>query len=112
VRGENLLETLRKENDNVSLKHDILQGKTIAVLVSGTNVHIGIANIFKGDQLNRRKGRLIALGRASHAKKVYNGQRQLRQREQKRKEPLAFTIEGVGDVEKLVDDLFSGEFWK
>lgn len=107
------LESLQGKFDKVFLKHDIEGRRTVAILLNGTTLHVGISKIHADDNLNRPKGRLVSLGRAVHANKVYTGARQLRMREQKRQHPLAFTIEAGSQevVEKAISDLFSGTFF-
>ena len=110
----NTIDNLKTQFDKVFLKHDVEGRRTVAILLNGTTMHVGISKIHENDELNRPKGRLISLGRAVHANLVYNGKRQLRTRETKRKVHLAFTIEAGNqeNIEKNITDLFSGTFFK
>ncbi len=107
------INNLKKDFDKVLLKHDVEGRRTVAILVKGTNVHVGVAKIHADDTLNRPKGRLVSLGRAVHANLVYSGKRQIRAKEQKRQQPLAFTLEAgsAENVESAITDLFNGNFF-
>jgi hypothetical protein len=107
------IDSLKKDFDKVLLKHDVENRRTVAVLVKGNNIHVGVAKIHQDDTLNRPKGRLISLGRAIHANLVYKGERELRDTEQKRDMPLAFTVEtdSKENTEKAITDLFNGNFF-
>lgn len=115
MKGDNIIDELRAKfgMQNVLLKHNVGM-RSVGIIVSGNNLHVGISLRHQEDQPNKRKARHIALGRAVRAHGIYNGALQVRVREEKRKEPLAFTMENLTPeaIQQAVTDLFSGDFWK
>ena len=115
MKGDNIIDDLRAKFGvhNVMLKHNV-GNRSVGIILSGNNLHVGISLRHAEDQPNKRKARHIALGRALRSHGVYSGNLQVRAREEKRKEPLGFTIENLTPegVEQVVADLFSGDFWK
>lgn len=108
---KNLKETF---TDGVYIRHDEENLRTIGIIVNGLNVHVGISKRHPDDQLNRAKGRTIALGRAKRAYDVFNGTSQLRARDEMREEPLFFTlpVQSTEIVQQAVDDLITGRFFE
>ena len=51
---------------------DVRTGRTIAVIWDGDWRYVGISECGKRDQFKKKMGRIIALGRARHIKKVYD----------------------------------------
>lgn len=115
MKSDNVMQELRTKFGlkNVLLKHNV-GNRSVGILVSGTSLHVGIALRHEGDQPNKRKARHIAMGRAVRSHGIYNGTLQVRVREEKRKEPLTFTLENLDPdmMHKAITDLFSGDFWK
>jgi len=108
----NVLEAMKERFGEVYIRHDTENNRTIGIIVNGTNVHVGISKKHPDDQLNRRLGRSIALGRAKRAYDVYAGKSALRARDEARQTPLFFTLETEAIfTEQAVDDLISGEFF-
>jgi len=111
----NILDDLRTQFGlrNVLLKHDVDSLRSVGIIVVGSNLHVGVSLRHEGDQRNKRKARHIALGRAFRAHEVFAGA-QLRNREQKRKVPLTFTLptDSQESMHQAITDLFSGEFFK
>jgi hypothetical protein len=111
----NILDDLRAKYgvENVLLKHDIDNLRSVGIIIAGNNLHVGVSLRHMSDQRNKRKARFIALGRAHRAEQVFNGA-PLRIREQLRKTPLTFTLptDSSENMKQAITDLFTGEFFK
>jgi len=61
-------------------QHEMYTGRTFAVIHEGNMRFIGISicAINQGDQFSRKRGRLIATGRAKHAYDEFHGKKEMR----------------------------------
>lgn len=105
------LQELRNTFDKVVLKHhkDSANPRTVAAIVDGNFVFIGVAKCFETDQFNRRLGREIAVGRALRAHRRFSKDLDYRKCEVKREErgePLSyFRMAGTyGTVEEILKE--------
>lgn len=62
------VQALKKQYDRVQIRHirpDNRTGATVAILVSGEKAFVGYSLCHDNDQFDRKKGRNIAIGRAT-----------------------------------------------
>jgi hypothetical protein len=101
---------LREQYDKVHIRHTQIDGgtaRTLCLLVSEGNVHIGVAKFSNRTfNFNKKKGRAIAQGRAQHAHDVLSGKSVRRESQEKRREELSYTITSTesNSVQDILDD--------
>ena len=109
--GRSTYDELRTAYDKVYVRHQKNEDgtvKTVCVLVEGNNLHVGVSKFSNRTySYNKKKGRLIAQGRAELAAAVSAGTET--SRTTPRRETLSFTVtcEGTENLETAIGSFIS-----
>ena len=109
--GRSTYEELKAKYKRVYIRHvhqDSGTTKTICLLVNDGEVHVGLSKFSnRGATFHKRKGRIIAQGRAELAASVSTGETHARVGTQKRREELSFTVNAseLSSVEEIIKNL-------
>ena len=105
------LDELKSVFDRVFIKHHTennppimpgtMKAMTCVALVKGNKIYIGISACDFHDQFSRKKGSLIAIGRAMHEYELDIGDEIMRDSDYRRQSisfPLSFTVEAPSEI--------------